>query len=763
MISHLAPGVYTRLQQQTVPRPRLTSVTGFVGLAPRGPINSPQPLKNWGEFVTVFGDIEPGFDLAPSVRGFFSNGGQRCYVTRVADLEDVAVRPLAAHWQLLNDNHDPVIRMTAANPGSWANQLRFELTIAQEMTPITTLGAAATAPTDMLTVASTRDLFPECSIRLVDRDSGQGSATLRVAQVISETLVRLSAPLPDSFTAENTSVLARGLELAIDDSSRTESFTNLSLNPAHPRYLPAIVNAAADESSYIANSESGASILVAFEVLEVASSAWRRPLRGIQTYASAALSNLPSEVIWPEALAHRIEFVPGTLSLFGLMSEPHRDVLLSLSEDSAYRDAIRNLFDRSLRSSEPLSTLPPAYTFPAELGGRISFGGASLQFDGVMTGDQRDLLLASSAEPAFQAAINSLYVTAQDVFVPLRAGRDLLADLQPGYYTGYRDAGYFPHANPDVDGYQGLATFEAVEEISLVAIPDLHRARAREAAFESFIAAQRQLLLHCTRMGDRFAILDPPDLSGAATGNVESILEGYVDRLALSPDSPNGALYCPWLGLESDFSGQPAPVGGGPGGGNVRYLPPSGFVAGVFARTDALEGVHRSPANEILDNIVNVQFEFDQAAIGRLNSRSINCIRPFIGRGIRIWGARSLSGESLWRYVSVRRTMLTIKKEIAHALSWAPFETNDSELRRKIYSALSGYLDGLYRANVLAGRSPEEAYFVKCDAELNPPENLALGRVVAQIGFAPLNPAEFIVATIERTAGSIEFSAPGAV
>ena len=105
--------------------------------------------------------------------------------------------------------------------------------------------------------------------------------------------------------------------------------------------------------------------------------------------------------------------------------------------------------------------------------------------------------------------------------------------------------------------------------------------------------------------------------------------------------------------------------------------------------------------------------------------------------------------------------MLTIKKEISFALSWATFEPNDTELRRKIFSTLNGYLDGLYRANVLAGRSPEQAYFVKCDAELNPPENVDLGQIVAQIGFAPLNPAEFIVVTIKRTPGSIAISARG--
>ena len=760
MNNYLVPGVYTKMQQQLAPQPRLTSVTGFVGLAPRGPVNAPQRLESWGEFVTVFGDIDAASDLAPSVRGFFSNGGQRCYVTRVANLRNAATRPLAARWQILNSNNVSIIELAALNEGGWANHLQFELTMSKELTPITQLSNAVVAPTDVLTVESTRDLFANCPLRLIDHESGQGSGLLRVAEVLSETRVRLTAPLSDSFSAQNTSVLARGLDLVITDSLRNESFTNLSLNPDHNRYLPAVVNAAPDNPSYIANSASEFSILVAFD--EITEFARLHPLRGIQTFSAVSLAYLPSEIIFPEQLAHRIQYTGGQLTFFGHMTELHRDLLLSLSEDSAYQSAIQHLFDQSLRTSEPLAALPPAYTFPPEIGSRVSHSGGHLHFYGVMTKDQRNLLTSSSSDPGFQAAIVSLFTKSQDVFIPLLEGRDMLADLEVGYYTGYDDAGYFPHANPDVDGYQGLASFESIEEISLVAIPDLHRALSRSTEIETFVSGQRQLLMHCSKMADRFAILDPPDLADAAVDQVEFILGQYVDRIASSPDSLNGAVYCPWLGLEKDFSGDPEPTGSRLTEKEIRYVPPSGFVAGIFARTDALEGVHRSPANEIIENVVSVQYEIAQAALGRLNSRSVNCIRPFIGRGIRIWGARTLSADPIWRYISVRRTMLTIKKEISHALSWATFEPNDSELRRKIYSALSGYLDGLYRANVLAGRSPEQAYFVKCDTELNPPETLEMGQVVAQIGFAPLNPAEFIVATIKRTTGSIAISTPGA-
>ena len=764
MNNYLAPGIYSKtLPQQPAPRTRLTSVTGFVGLASRGPINIPQRLESWGEFATVFGDISVDFDLAPSVRGFFANGGQRCYVTRVADLQNAATRPLSARWQLLNSNDDSIIEMTASNEGSWANPLQYELTIARELTPITTLSNAVNTPTDELTVESTRDLYANCSLRLVDHESGLNSGLLRVVDVLSETRVRLTAPISGPFSAQHTSVLARGLDLVISAWPRSESFTDLSLNPDHARYLPTVVNAPADSTSYIANSEAGFSILTAFIEIppdEIAPSAWLHPLRGIQTFSSETLAYMPSEVVLPEQLAHRIEYAGGQLTFFGRMSESHRGLLLSLSEDSAYQGAIWNLFDNSLQTSEPLTGLPPGYTFPPEISSRISHSSGQLQFDGVMTVDQRDLLVASTADPGFQAAIANLFIKSQGVLVSLREGRDMLADLEVGYYTGYDAVGYFPHANPDVDGYQGLASFESVEEISLVAIPDLHRALSQDDVIETFVSGQRQLLMHCTKMADRFAILDPPDLSDAGGDEVEFILEQYIDRIASSPDSLNGALYCPWLGLDSDFRGNTGSATGSKEE-EIRHLPPSGFVAGIFARTDALEGVHRSPANEIIENVISVQFEIDQAALGRLNSRSVNCIRPFIGRGIRIWGARSLSANNLWRYISVRRTMLTIKNEIAYALSWATFEPNDTALRRKIYSALSGYLDGLYRANVLAGQSPEQAYFVKCDAELNPPESIELGQVVAQIGFAPLNPAEFIVATIKRTAGSIAVSTPG--
>ena len=169
----------------------------------------------------------------------------------------------------------------------------------------------------------------------------------------------------------------------------------------------------------------------------------------------------------------------------------------------------------------------------------------------------------------------------------------------------------------------------------------------------------------------------------------------------------NGALYYPWLRVERrEDSSQ-------------GFIPPSGHVAGVYARTDGRIGVHKAPANEVLEGVQALNVRLNQEALGQLNLSHVNCIRAFPGRGIRVWGARTISNQPAWVYVSVRRLFLTTARWIERTMAADAFEPNDAQLWARIGRQLNGYFTDLYERGALKGQTASEAFYVKCDAETN--------------------------------------------
>lgn len=358
---------------------------------------------------------------------------------------------------------------------------------------------------------------------------------------------------------------------------------------------------------------------------------------------------------------------------------------------------------------------------------------------------------------------------------PSGGGGDDPSHLDARYFTGDDSGAYFRPQPPNATTKEleeiaeklfGLAAFEAVEEIGSVAIPDLILpdfyqlipptqisesgiifsrlpvAGLTPAKLPNLKTGQGGLLSHCQKMGERFAILDSP--RGAETGKGANRIEEWPDHFRLAPYSKYGALYYPWLREKAaDFSGRDL------------FVPPSGHVAGIYARVENREGVGRAPANEPLDGVVEFEFCINDAAQSILNPKGVNCLRSFPGRGLLVWGARTLSPDPLWRYVSVRRLCLAIIKQILVNLRWTVFEPNDATLWRKIVATLTTYLRDLFRRGALAGAKPEESFFVKCDAETNTPDVVAAGQAVTLIGFAPARPAEFVYVTIKRTTESV--------
>lgn len=257
----------------------------------------------------------------------------------------------------------------------------------------------------------------------------------------------------------------------------------------------------------------------------------------------------------------------------------------------------------------------------------------------------------------------------------------------------------------------GLFAFNPITDISIVCAPGV-----------TDPASQDAILTHCELNRFRVAVLDGP----------ETITKG-IDSVPLPRDSTMGGYYFPWIQMyDTELETE-------------VYAPPSGGVAGLYGRVDSTRGVHKAPANEIFKGAIGVKYGITDAEQEFLNPKGINCIRQFMGRGIRVWGARTFSSNPEWRYINVRRLFCMVEKAIQDGTNWVVFEPNTRALWKNIVRNITAFLLRLWKDGAFFGDTPEEAFFVRCDDELNPPESIDAGYVVCQVGIAPAKPAEFVV------------------
>lgn len=305
---------------------------------------------------------------------------------------------------------------------------------------------------------------------------------------------------------------------------------------------------------------------------------------------------------------------------------------------------------------------------------------------------------------------------------------------------------------------RGLDVLEGIDEIAIVAAPGFTDPASYEA-----------LLTHCENLKDRVAILDSALdvksidlLTKVATSpvprrtrGVAAAADGGDTAAAAAPSEPTGyrartspqgygAQYWPWITTRDPLSDK----------GDEVIVPPSGHMAGIYARTDAMRGVHKAPANETVRGALNVSYQVTRDEQAELNQVGINCIRFFTREGVLVWGARTLAdAASEWRYINVRRLFNLVEESIGLGTRWVVFEPNDRTLWKSIERDIRAFLRLLWRDGALMGRTPEEAFFVQCNEETNPPESIDAGIVMTRIGIAPVKPAEFVVFRIGQHAG----------
>jgi len=234
----------------------------------------------------------------------------------------------------------------------------------------------------------------------------------------------------------------------------------------------------------------------------------------------------------------------------------------------------------------------------------------------------------------------------------------------------------------------------------------------------------RKIIDHCEKMRFRFAAID---------GDRDSEPSDLDPRSTNKWDTSYAAFYAAWIVISDPQSGA------------RRTVPSGGHVLGVYARTDVERGVFKAPANEIVRGALNVRFDINDNTQGVLNPRGVNVIRSFPARGIRVWGARTLSSDSLWKYVSVRRLFIFLEHSIYDGTQWVVFEPNDDRLWARVKDTVRLFLRSQWRGGALFGRTEEEAFFITCDRTTMTQDDILNGRLICEIGIAPVRPAEFVI------------------
>ena len=279
----------------------------------------------------------------------------------------------------------------------------------------------------------------------------------------------------------------------------------------------------------------------------------------------------------------------------------------------------------------------------------------------------------------------------------------------------------------------GLQCFNEIDEVNIVCIPGVTSS-----------TVQKAMITHCENMKDRFCILD--SVKGADLGAVQTQKEDVVSEKGYA------ALYFPWVKVDIETKEND----------KVKliqdFVPPSGYVAGIYARSDIEKGVHKAPANEIIRGVLKIELSITKGEQEILNPKGINCIRSFPGRGIRVWGARTTASDALWKYVNVRRLFLYLEESIEEGTQWVVFEPNDEKLWARVKQTITQFLTRVWKDGMLMGTTAEEAFFVKCDRTTMTQDDIDNGRLIVLIGVAPVKPAEFVIFRIAQWQGGSEVS-----
>lgn len=719
MSEYLAPGVFVEEVsfQPSQIQPASTSVAGMIGPARFGPVRGvPQLLTSFSDFQNAFGD--PG-DLAFSdvgtisnysayaARMFFDNGGQQLYFGRiyndVAQAGPAAARPGTASLAVPNSG-TALVDFIARFPGSGGNlsllfQPRRSTRLLQFNTPKSTdtvILRLTNPPVSALTAPTNLPSQPT------------GTTFAMQSLIAIATLVPGSTP-----TYEFVAPVIYVDQVGAPHVAQLANFAPGILASAVPTTGAGAPQAVAVQSQQGIGAAPLYSIPVGTNIGQ---------LLGVPTTVSTLYGTVSgTTVTLPKALNPALSATaPPTVPL----------ALLAMGSRTGDGNIYHDSYDISVQRngltvySFPAVSLEPDSTNNLQVAlAQTPANGSAQTTQPIYATYYNGTVSVTTLWASLLAAFDTTFLNPSDPAVApsyvlhMTGGTDG-ATPEPTDYAGAVD---------EINGSFGLSALEAIDQVSIVLCPSAAIDNNNHQAVVSAMQA------HCAKMLYRVAVIDSP--KGAAVADVQQFASQFSDsRLAL---------YYPWVSVASL----------GPSGGNI-LLPPSGFVAGLYANTDITRGVQKAPANMVVQDALGLELSINTAQQEVLNPLGINCLRQFTWGGFRVWGARTLSSDPKWMYVNVRRYFLYLEHSIADSTSWVVFEPNGPALWSAVSTTVSDFLYNEWREGHLLGATPAEAFFVRCDMTTMTQADIDNGRLICVIGVAPLEPAEFVIFRIGQYTAS---------
>jgi len=712
MPEYLHPGVY--IEELLGPQPIQgvsTSTTGMVGVTQKGPTEGkPVLVTSFADFRQQFGSfLNPPDDDAErlrwelddqqgghwwrfplAVKGFFDNGGLRLYVKRVVSSQATAAFATV-----------PTSVITDRPPGAATDPLRLVAPAAP--------APPAAAPPDLLRAAAKASggwgnsiyvrVRPDRA-RRIQAVNAQGTGPL--ATTLATELAQGGTSAVLKWPARLESVTGP----VVVEIGGARSLVNAVPNAANERVTLTLTQAAP------ARKPSGTAVKIFRSV--------GQPLAGAAGQFTVPLARTSEDAVYPGALVlvgpneARATVtavtpppaaqpapgprVPGTVTLTAVTPASFPPVF-----ESDVVEVVEAAVDVRYQPDTGEPEITEAFS-----GLRLDqLRGTPQSIVDAVNADSNLVSLELLDVPPETTVAWNLFPGGQstdgDGYLKLDNGDDRLSDLAPQDFVG-TDGG---------SGHRtGIQALEDIEDIAICAVPGIW-ARSVQSA----------LIAHCELLRDRFAVLDPQHDLG--------IQEVLAFRSPL--DSNYAALYYPWVTVPDPFTGENIP------------MPPSGHMTGVYALVDTERGVHKAPANVVIQQIVGFDSDVNEREQDLLNPVGINALREFPMRGLRVWGARTISSVPEWRYVNVRRLFIFIEDSIKQGTQWVVFEPNAEPLWALVTQAITNFLDTVWRTGALEGTKQEEAFFVRCDRSTMTEDDIANGRLIVEIGIAPVKPAEFVI------------------
>lgn len=667
-------------------------IAAFIGLTRRGPLFRPVRVDSLRDVVALFGEAPAFGHLIPALKGFFETGGLAAYVVRVADpaTATAAAADLGGGWRAQASFNWSLIDPRGIAQTGGAISLAWAATVEDALRDEPRIADCGTWG-DRLAVAIVRAPLALTSIQGAGDPRGETSVATSLAGLEPGSIVEL--------TQGARVVVAR---ISAIDPSRQRlrwnvPLADVGLDPLAPARLASV--------EFRVDVLLDGKLAERFTAMSPDPGHSRSPaavLAGSRYVSLAAPAGadptLPAN--WPDEAVHALAGGrDGVTTLDGAQYLAALDAIAQAEEVAlvAAPDLVLVAGDSTPATAPAPVARDCCDLAPAPLG----------RLQGLVVDAETGAPVAAATVEATATAIHATTDAAgRFTLAPLPLALLTIRVTKPGYEL----------AEPLLQSSELATATPARIELAPLAQP-------RPLSADAILLVQQAMATRAGRY--RVAIVDPPapDLKADALLTWRAKL-GDSDRIAF---------FAPWIVTADGIA-----------------IPPSGHVCGALAAGEIADGIQRAPANLPLRYAAGVSLAIDDATQGLLNPAGVNAIRSFPGRGIRIWGSRTLSSDPEWRYVTARRVVDAIERTLEASLQWAVFEPNNAVTRQSIAFSITALLERLWRGGVLAGASPAEAFSVKCDAENNDDAATALGELIAEIRVAPANPFEFVLFRIAR-------------